>query len=424
MQITTEKTAPTSTTLTVDVSASDMAATKQRIEQQLAAKVKLPGFREGKVPPELAAKEINEQSLYEAFLSDFVPQAAFQALETKGIRPVLPPEVSVTKFVPFQTLEITIKADHLGEISLADYKNLAETMPAVKVTAAEVNQILERVRLDFADYTEVDRPAAETDRVWLDFEGFDGQGEAVPGAASKDYPLLLGSRTFIPGFEDKLVGAKKGQNLEFKLRFPSDYGAAAMAGREVEFKVVVNRVEKVELPELNDALAAKTGVAKTLAELKQFIRKQITADKRRQAESVMQGRIVAKLAERSSVEIPESLIKLELDKLNGEHAAFLKDSGLELEAWLKSAKLSAEEHTERLKQTALNRIKGGVVLREFARAEKIEVDPAAIEADFSRRSGEGELSPKQAADLKADIRAQLLTRQALEKLTKLVLKRG
>ena len=192
----------------------------------------------------------------------------------------------------------------------------------------------------------------------------------------------------------------------------------------MEFKVVINRVEKVNLPEPNDALAAKTGVAKTLAELKQFIRKQITADKRRQAESVMQGRIVAKLAEKSSVEIPESLVKLELDKLNEEHAAFLKDGGLELEAWLKSAKLSAEEHAERLKQTALNRIKGGVVLREFARAEKIEIDPAAVEADFARRSGEGELDPKQAADLKADIRAQLLTRQALEKLTKMVLKRG
>ena len=216
MQITTEKTAPTSTTLTVDVSTDDMAKTKQRIEQQLAAKVKLPGFREGKVPAELAAKEINQQSLYEAFLSDFVPQAAFQALETKDIRPVLPPEVSVTKFVPFQTLEITVKADHLGEISLADYKQLTETLPPVKVAASEVNQILERVRLDFADYTEVDRPAVADDRVWLDFEGFDGQGEAVPGAASKDYPLLLGSQTFIPGFEDKHGRRQKGAEPRFQ----------------------------------------------------------------------------------------------------------------------------------------------------------------------------------------------------------------
>ena len=306
---------------------------------------------------------------------------------------------------------------------MADYKQLEETLPAIKATAAEVNQILEKLRLDFAAHTEVSRPAADKDRVWLDFDGFDAAGEPVPGASSKDYPLILGSQTFIPGFEDKLVGTKNGQNLDFKLQFPSDYGARGLAGQEVEFKVVVNRVEKVELAPLNDALAAKTGVAKTLLELKKFIRRQITADKRRQAEAAMQGRIVAKLAEKSKVDIPTGLVKLELGKLEEEHAAFLTDGGLTLEQWLKSVGLSDGEHRKRLQNTAINRIKGGVVLREFARQEKIAVKTAEIETEFARRQADRELNDQQAADLKADIRAQLLTQQALEKLTGAVLKR-
>ncbi len=421
MQVNTESTASTSTTLIVSVDEAEMSKTKEKIGKKLTAKVKLPGFRQGKAPLHLAVKEISQQSLYEAFLTDFVPRATRQALDLKEIKPIISPEVSVTKFVPFKDLEITIKAEHMGQIQLADYRQMSEKMPEIKVSAKEAEKILERVRLDFATYKEVVCSSRLKDQVWIDFEGLDQEGKPVGGASSQDYPLILGSQSFIPGFEDELVGCKKGQSKDFKLRFPKDYAAANLANQEVNFNVLVKKVEEVDLPALDDALAAKVGPFKTLAELKKFVRKQILADKKKRAKSIIQGQIVAKLAAQSVIEIPESLIELEISRLNTEHADYLKENQLSLEGWLKDMKLDQKGHEEKLKLVALNRIKGGVVLREFAHKEKIAVSQAEIDQSFAQRQQSGDsLDPRQTLELKQDIHAHLLTQKALEKLAEIM----
>ena len=419
MQVNTESTTSTSTTLIITVSEKEMTQTKEEIERKLTAKVKLPGFRSGKAPLHLAVKEINQQSLYEAFLTDFVPRAAQQAIDLKEIRPVIPPDISITKFVPFKDLEVTVKAEHLGDIQLDDYKKMSEKIPDIKVSAAEVKKVLERVRYDFATYKDVSRAGRDGDRIWIDFEGFD-KGKPIAGASGQDYPLILGSQTFIPGFEEELIGSRKGQNKDFKLKFPKDYKAGNLAGREVNFKVFVRKIEQVDLPVLDAALALKVGPFKTLAELKKFVKKQILEDKKKQAKSLLQGQIVAKLSAQSVIEVPKGLIKLEIDKINEEHQNYLKENRLSLEEWLKDMKLDLKAHEEKLELVALNRLKGGIVLREVALKEKIEIDQAEIDQNFARRGGDS-LNPQRAIDLKRDIRAHLLTQKTLNKLAEIVI---
>lgn len=411
----------TSTTLTVDASQEEMTKTKDRVAQELTSKVKVAGFRTGKAPLNLKLKEVDPQKLQEAFLTSFVPQAAQQALNLKKIKPILTPEVSVTKFVPYESLEITIKAEHLGKIKLADYHKMSEKMPKIEVSPEEIEKITNKIQLDFATFKEVKRVSQLKDRVWLDFEGFDAENKAVNGASGQDYPLILGSQTFIPGFEEKLVGYKSNQKIDFKLRFPKDYQAKHLADSEVTFKVFLKKVEVVSMPALNNDLAAKLGNFKTWAETKKFIKEQIMQDKQKRMESMFQGQIVAKLSEQSEIEIPEGLIKLETEALNSEHQTYLKENQLELNTWLKSMKLTLKEHEDKLKVVATNRIKGGIVLREIALAEKIEIKQDEIDSQFAQEKKDS-LSPQQELNLRQDIQAHLLTQKSLNKLIQIVSK--
>ena len=415
MQVEIEESQPTSTTLIVRAAAADMSQTKARVEAELAAGLKLPGFRKGAVPSELVAREVGHQALTEAFLRSFVPRLAQQALILKEVRPVISPEVAVTKFVPFEQLELTIKAEHLGAIELAGWRELRLEIPELKTTAAEVDKVLERVRLDFATFKTVARAAKEGDRVWLDFQGENDKGEVIAGAGGRDYPLILGESSFIAGFEEKLIGAKTGANLEFGLNFPKNHLPRHLAGEPVVFKVSLKRVESIARPALNDALAAKAGGLKSLAELKKLVRKQILADKRQKTQEVLLGRAVAGLAEKSKIEIPAGLEAEELRRLEAEHKAWLTENNLSLEAWLKEAKLSSEEHSQKLKATALSRLKGGLVLRQIAVEEKLTVADDELERHLSQHRTD-DLDEVRLAELKHDIRAQLLVRKSLARL--------
>ena len=415
MQVEIENSRPTATTLIVRAAAADMAKTKARVEADMAAGLKLPGFRKGMVPPELAGREVGQQALTEAFLRDFVPRLAQQALALKEIRPVLAPEVAVTKFVPFEQLELTIRTEHLGAVELAGWRELSLELPEIKAEAAEVGKVLERLRLDFATFKDVARPAKKGDRVWLDFQGENEKGGAIAGAGGRDYPLVLGEGGFIAGFEDELAGAKAGADLEFKLNFPKDHSPKHLAGTPVVFKVALKRVESVARPALNDALAAKAGGFKDLAELKKIVRKQILADKRQKTREVLLGRAVAALAEKSKIEIPAGLEAEELRRLEAEHAAWLAENGLDLEGWLGEAKLSLEEHRQKLRATALSRLKGGLVLRQIAVEEKLSVSDEEVERRLGQHRTE-DLDEVRLAELRHDVRARLLVRKALERL--------
>lgn len=422
MKVNTETSGTTKSTLIVSLDTSDIEATKNRIVSEMSRNLKVSGFRTGNVPPHIAIKELDSNALQGAFLSDFVPKVTQQALDLKKIRPVLRPEVSVTKFVPYDSLEIEIKVEHLGEIKLAEYSQMSETMPAFSVEVKDVADVLERIQLDFATLKDVDRVSQKGDRVWIDFAGVDENKKPVPGASATDHPLLLGGQSFIEGFEEKLIGQTKGKKLAFKLRFPKDYIPTSLADKVVHFEVEIKRIQEVtDLPKIDKDLAAKIGPFKSVAALKKFVEQQILKDKGARAKSLLQGRIVAKLSEQSHVEIPEGLMKAEIESLHEEHRNYLTKNKLELKTWLEDVQLTQKEHEDKIKKAASARIKGGLVLREITLKEKLEVTNEEVTARLKQQST-ASLSEQEIVDLRQDVRAHLLTRKALDKLTEIVVK--
>ena len=419
MQIQIEKISSTESHLTIVAVEKEILASQNKVVALLAKDLKVAGFRPGKAPAHLAAKELDQRLLQEEFLKRFVPQAVEQALTLKKVEPLITPEVAVVKFVPGQTLELKVTVFHLGKVEVADYKHAKEELPEVQIKKAEIDDVIQKIRLDFATYKEVKRAAKDGDRLWLDFEGQDEKGQVINGAKATNYNLILGSQTLIPGFEEKLVGQVAEAELKFELRFPDDY-LPRLAGTKVKFQVKVQKVEEVVLPKLDKDLFQKVGSFQTLSALKDFISQRLKEEKTQRSRQVFEGRVVAQLARASTIEIPAKVVEQEVNKIKQEHQLALQNNKLTAEQWLKDMKLTAEAHETEMKQMAEERIKGGLVLRQTALKEQISVEPQEVEGILEAQTKEG-ASEADKTRQRQDIQARLLTQKALRTLGDLVL---
>jgi len=230
--------------------------------------IKVPGFREGKVPIELVEKNADPNQVQSQFLDEIINDLYSKAVYDAKAKVVDQPKVEITKFVPYTQLEFNAEVPILEDIKLPDYKKTRLAKGKAKAaTKAEINEIIERIRTQVATKKDVSRACKVGDQVWIDFDGVDDKGKPVEGAKGSDYPLTLGTNTFIPGFETNLIGLKPNDKKTFTLKFPKDYHLKALASRDVTFSVDVIKVQENILPEINDELATKAGPFKTLTEL-------------------------------------------------------------------------------------------------------------------------------------------------------------
>ena len=244
MQVKKTEETPTKAKVSVVSTDKELLPIKNHVLSHFQGKVNVPGFRSGKVPPELLEKHVNPQSLQSEFLEEAAQQLYMSAINELGLRPVDRPEVKLTKFVPFTNLEFEAVVEVVGEITLPDYKKIKKAKTKAEITAKDVNEVIKSLQTRLSDKKDVNRAAKNGDQVWIDFEGTDAQTKKpIKGADGKDYPLVLGSNAFIPGFEPELVGLKGGEEKTFTLTFPKDYGVSAMAGKKVTFKVNVTKVQ-------------------------------------------------------------------------------------------------------------------------------------------------------------------------------------
>jgi trigger factor len=339
----------------------------------------------------------------------------------ENVRPVAQPEVNITKFVPFTTLEVEAKVAAVGKIKLPDYKNIKLAKKPVEVTAKDVNEVIAQLRERAAEKTEVKRAAKNGDEVMIDFVGTDAKTkESVSGADGKDYPLMLGSNSFIPGFEANLIGLKPGEEKTFTLEFPSNYGVKALQNRKVTFKVTVKKVNELKQPELDDAFAAKMGPVKTVAELKADIKKQLTAEKQQRADRDYENELIKKLAEKTEAVIPKALVDEELDRLENQEKQNLAYRGQTWQEHLKDEGLSEEQHREQKRPDAETRVKAGLMLSEIAEAEGLQVTPEELEIRMQLIKGQYQ-DPAMQAELskpeaRREIASGLLTEKTINKL--------
>lgn len=425
MQITKNQSSDTKLTLTIKAEPSEILAAKSRALAKLGPKVKLLGFRAGKVPIELVEKNLDQNYLQTEVIDEALNELYINAVNQENIRPVAQPKVDLVKFVPYEELEFKAEVEVIGEVRVPDYKKLAVKREAVKVTKDDIDEVLERLRTQLAEHKEVAREAVLEDRAWIDFEGHDAKGQEVKGASGKEYPLLLGSKTFIPGFEDQVVGMKVGAEKEFTIPFPKDYGVKALQGKKVTFKVKLTKLEEVTKPKLDDALASKAGPFKTMSELKEDIKKQLTLEKENQAQKAYEDALVKELAAKTKVALPTALVEEQINSVDQEFRQNLLYRSETFQEYLENSGQTEEEYrTKELRPVAEERLRAGLALSEVADAENITVTPEELEIRMQVLKGQYASDQKMQAELdkpaaRKDVASRLLTEKTIAKLVDL-----
>ena len=422
MQVKKEQISPTKVKLTVICDQTMLDSVKHEVLAHLAKDhVKIQGFRTGKAPLSLVEKNVDQQLLQSEFLDSALNRAYVHALDTKELRPIAQPEVAITKFVPFTTMEFTAEVEVIGEVSLPDYKKIKLTRPTVNVSAKDIDGVLANLRQRVAEKTPVTRAVKDGDEVTIDFAGTDAKTkEPIAGADGKDYPLMIGSNSFIPGFETNLVGLKAGDSKTFNLTFPKDYSVAALQSRKVEFTVDVKTVNELKEPKLDAAFAAKIGPFKSMAELKADIKKQITSERQTQAERDFQNELLAKITDGTKVAIPDSLIENEIDRMEKEERQNLTYRGQTWQEHLDAEGVDETQHRENQRQAATMRVKSGLMLAEVAKQENVIVDAKEIDDQMEQLKAQYTDVAMQAELVKPEARQEIASRLVSEKTIKIL----
>lgn len=363
----------TKVAVSVTLGVSELKDAELAALNELGKDIKVPGFRKGKVPVSVVSKNVNPNMLAQKTLESALSKAVADAFISEKLQALDRPEVEVKKFVPGSELEFTAESEVMPKIKIGDYKNLKSTAKKVSVTKKDISEITDRLKKGFASKKTVQRPAKLTDEVNIDFEG-KKDGVAFDGGKGEKYDLVLGSNSFIPGFEDGIIGKKTGETFDLKLTFPEDYHADNLKGTEVVFTTTINEIKEVVEPELNDELAAKAGPFKTVEELEDDIKREITKQKETEATEKLKDDLVAELVEKSTVPVPDVLLKDQMKLIEQDTNRNLMYRGMSIDDYIKSLKYKDKNDwlENEVRPIAEKRVKAGLLLAELSKVEKIE----------------------------------------------------
>jgi len=416
MQVTKKNLSDTKVQLTLTADAGQLQAAKKATLEIMGKELRLPGFRQGKAPLALIEKNVNQANLQTEFLDRAVNLMYVAALDQEKLRPVSQPEVKITKYAPFDMLEVEIEVEIIGTIKLPDYKKMKLAKKSASVTAKEVDEVLDQLRQREAERKDVHRATKSGDQAYIDFKGVDAKTkEPINGADGKNYPLVLGSSSFIPGFEDNLIGLKAGAEKTFTLTFPKDYGVKVLQDRKVAFTVTVVKVQEIVLPTLDDAFAAKAGPFKTLDELKADIKKQLQAEKDRDADRDFTDQLITDIAAKSTVALPDSLVEEQLERIITDQKQNLMYRGQTWQEFLEGQGVTEEEYRKQLRPDAELRVKAGLILGEIAEQEKIVITAEELDLRIKLLKGQYQDKQMQAELDKPEARREIASRMVSEK---------
>ena len=382
MSYTVEKMEKNMAKLTIEVAAEEFEKAMVSSYNKQKNKISVPGFRKGKVPMAFLEKLYGPQMFYEdaanTCIQDAYPREAAESKLEIVSRPTVD-VVQMEKGKPFIfTAEVALKP----EVTLGDYKGVEVEKVAVEVTDEDMEAELKRIQQQNSRTIDVtDRAAELDDEVTIDFEGFI-DGEAFAGGKGSDYPLKLGSHSFIDTFEDQLVGKNIGDEVEVNVTFPEDYQAEELAGKPAVFKVNVKAIRATELPELNDEFASEASEFDTMDEYKEDIKKNLQTKKEAEAKREKESKVVDKIIETATMEIPDAMIEMTQDQMVDEFAQRLSYQGLQLEQYLQFTGMDMAAFKEQCKPEALKRIQSRLVLEAIAEKEAIEVTEEDINKEL------------------------------------------
>lgn len=415
MKTTVKKISDTRVEIKVTLEKPELADARKKAIERLSKEVKVPGFRKGKVPADMAEKYLNPNDIAQVALDIAVRLAVPKAFIDNKQNPLVVPEVSVTKYVPDESAEFTATADILPEVKLGDYKKLGVKKTEVKVAEKDIKDVLENIAAAYAEKKVVKRAAKMSDEVIIDFTG-KKDGKAFEGGSAHDYTLGLGSKSFIPGFEEGIVGHEVGDKFDIDLTFPKDYHAKEMAGKKVVFEVLLKQISEVVKPKLDDELAKKCGPFKTIDELKADIKKNLAAQNEHKVEEKYKDDLVEALVKKSKVSAPEILISDQLRFIKDDISRNAAAQGLTFDDYLKQTGQKEEDWEKEARKIAEARVKASLVLQILARDQKITVPDDEVSAKIAELKDVYKKSPEALKNLKDPrVRQDIKNRMTIEK---------
>lgn len=370
--------------LTIDVSAEKFADALQQSFRRNAKKFNVPGFRKGKAPMNIVTKYYGEGVLYEDAIDIAAAPAYSEAIKEHSLEPVDRPEMDILDISRENGLKFTVLVTVKPEVTLGDYKGVEAVKPEKEVTDEDVEAELKRVQERNARLEPVEgRPVEQDDTANIDYKGF-LDGEAFEGGEGKSYDLKIGSNTFIPGFEEKLIGHEAGETFDIDVTFPEDYGNEDLKGKAVVFNVTINSIKKRELPVLDDEFAKDVSEFDTLDEYRQDLRKNLQERADQQNDAAFEENVVRAVAENAEVDIPHAMVHQEIEGMIDQQRNQMRYQGIELEQYLSYMGQDMDAFREQLHEPAEQRVKTQLVLEAIAKAEAVEASDEEVDAEIER----------------------------------------
>lgn len=409
----------------VEVEAAEFAKAVDAAFKKLNNQVNVPGFRKGKAPRAIFERNYGKQTLIQEAVEQLLPRAYSLAIVQNNIQPIDQPEIENISSEEGQPFKFSGKVQVEPEVKLGQISGFGIAKPELAVTEEDVNAQLEQLRDRLATLVPVEDGVVEKGaHTVIDFEGFLGE-TPFEGGKAEAYPLEIGSGTFIPGFEDQLVGAKVGDTVDVNVTFPEEYQAEHLRGQNALFKVTVRELKKKELPELNDAFAAEVSRHATLEELRKDVEARLGEQATQNAIRALQNELIEKIVEGAEVEVPEALAHRKEHEMIEEFSQNLEQQGFNMEIWEQvTGKTHADLHKE-FHEQAVKRVKTDLVMGAVAKAEGLTVSEAEVDAEFEQMLAQ---FPAQKAEInklrgndnyRAYLKDQLLSRKTLDRIVAL-----
>ncbi len=368
--------------LTIEASAEEFEAAIEKVYKRSRSKIAIPGFRKGHAPRKIIETMYGAQVFYEDAVNDAYPDLFSQAVEQEKLDVVAYPEVELLE-AGKDGFSFKATVAVRPEVKLGSYKGLTAPKESVKVTEKDIDGELKPYIMRATRMVDVDRKAKKGDTVTIDFEGF-MDGKAFDGGKGENHDLELGSNSFIPGFEDQLVGVKAGDEKEVKVTFPEDYHAAELAGKESVFQVKVHTVKEKQEPKLDDEFAKDVSEFETLADLRKDLGEKLTERRERQARNAFEEALLDQVTENMTVEIPDAMVDFRAQRMIEDYAQRITSQGISFEQYLAMTGMTVDILKMQAMEGALRQVKTDLALGAIAEAEKIEITEADLDAERAR----------------------------------------
>lgn len=370
--------------LVIEASAEEFEAGLNAAYNKNKNKISVPGFRKGKAPRKMIEQLYGSQIFFEDAANEIIPDAYADAAKESGLDIVSQPKVSIEQLEAGKPFIFAAEVAVRPEVELGEYKGVEVTKADAEVTDADVEEELKKVQDQNSRTVSVeDRAVKDGDMTVIDFEG-SIDGEAFDGGKGENYPLTIGSHSFIDTFEEQMIGMNIGEEKELNVTFPEDYHAENLKGKPATFKVTVKEIKEKQLPELDDDFAQDVSDFDTLAEYKDDLKKKIAERKESEAKAKKESEAIEKVVEAAKMDIPQAMIDTQVNRMLEDFAMRLQQQGLSVEQYFQYTGMTADKIMEEMKPEAVKRIKNSLVLEAVAKAENIEVSEEEFEAELQK----------------------------------------